>query len=178
MASHTLPQHPGTCTTCTALRTDIARLERDDIIDMYSAAGGYRAIDRLPAGVYAVVFADIDYLKKLNTATGSHFRSNRYLAAGLRVRTGELAMRVMGDEFAFVLANGRCIADPQAFIARLARQLAAQPLLDAERAMLPGGRLSATFAWRANVAQPNIRATIEALSADVLAQKARRDGGL
>lgn len=181
MHATTLTHEYAACTACQAmeqesrrLRAEIARLEWDETIAMYNAAGGYRAIDALPDGEYALVFCDIDYLKTINGATGNHVQTNRYLAEGLRVRAGEIAIRLMGDEFLFVLGSSRGYADPASFAARLAHQLAAQPLTDRERSRLPSGVLSATFAWRAGVARRDIRAAIELLSADVLAQKESR----
>ena len=169
------------CATCQAmvaengrLRVEITRLEWDETIGMLNAAGGFRAINALPDGRYALVFCDIDYLKQINSATGNHMQTNRYLMSGLRVRRGEIAIRLMGDEFLFILTDGRGYADPVGFVERLTHQLAEQPLTAAERAGLPGGALSATFAWRASVKRADIRAAIERLSAAVLAQKAAR----
>lgn len=180
-ATPTLTHEYATCTTCQAmaaetdrLRAEITRLEWDETIGMFNSAGGYRAIDALPDGDYALVFCDIDYLKTVNGATGNHVQTNRYLAEGLKVRAGEIAIRLMGDEFLFVLGSMRGYADPAGFAGRLAHQLAAQPLTGQERAKLPSGVLSATFAWRAGVAKRDIRAAIEALSQDVLAQKEAR----
>jgi GGDEF domain-containing protein len=184
----------STCTKCQAmeqetarLRAEVARLEWDETIGMLNSAGGYRAIDALPDGEYALVFCDIDYLKQINNATGNHVQTNRYLAEGLRVRPGEIAIRLMGDEFLFILCpqptaplpamferRRRAGVDPVAFVSRLAHQLASQPLNERERSKLPSGVLSATFAWQAGVAKQDIRATIEALSQDVLAQKEAR----
>lgn len=194
MTTLTLTHEYAVCTTCQAmvsenarLRAEIARLEWDETIGMFNAAGGYRAIDALPAGKYALVFCDIDYLKTINGATGNHVQTNRYLADGLKIRPGEIAIRLMGDEFLFILADQpeaslpamferrrRVGVDPVAFVSRLAGQLASQPLNERERAMLPSGVLSATFAWQAGVAKQDIRMAIEDLSKNVLAQKEAR----
>lgn len=153
----------------------IAALVWNDGLGMLNAAGIEDAIASLPAGTYTVVFADIDRLKAINCATGSHVQTNRYLRDGLRVRRGELAGQLYGDEILFVLPEG---ADAAAFCARITRQLAEQPLSSAERAALealdgPGARLSATFAW---VETDDVWSAVAALSCDVLAQKAQRDG--
>jgi GGDEF domain-containing protein len=154
----------------------IAALVWNDHLGMLNAAGLQDAIDTLPAGdVYTVIFADINRLKDINRVTGSHIQTNRYLRDGLRVRRGEVAGQLYGDEFIFILPEG---ADAAGFCARITRQLASQPLSQAERMALevldgPGARLSATFAWE--VAR-DVWAAVERLSRDVLAQKAKRDG--
>lgn len=166
------------CSTCATKDQEIRRLSWNESLSMYNQAGGLRAIEQLPSGAYAVVFCDIDHLKALNAATGNHIQTNRYLAAGLKVRAGEIAMQFLGDEFVFVLGRARGAADPAAFVQRLSRQLAQQPLTPAEQAVLlrlaATPNLSATFAWRAGVPKLEIQATIERLSIEVLAQKARR----
>jgi len=163
-----------TCQHCAELEQQIARLSWNDSLNMYNRAGGLEAIRGLPEGFYTVIFADVDRLKAINSATGSHLQTNRYLAAGLRVRRGELAMQFLGDEFVFVLAAD---ADADAFIARITRQLAEQPLTDGERATLaPYGasRLSATFAGRRQVRKQDISLAIEDCSIEVLAKKGAR----
>jgi GGDEF domain-containing protein len=187
MAQYILQHQPSTCQNCIAMEQEIARLEWDETIGMLNSAGGYRAIDALPDGEYALVFCDIDYLKQINNATGNHVQTNRYLADGLKIRPGEIAIRLMGDEFLFILTDQptaplptmferrrRAGVDPVAFVSRLASQLASQPLNEQERSRLPSGVLSATFAWQAGVAKQDIRAAIEVLSQDVLAQKEAR----
>jgi GGDEF domain-containing protein len=175
-----LAQHPKTTEELLQLiiaqQNKIASLCWNDELSMLSQAGLMDAIHELPEGRYVVVFCDIDRLKTLNTITGSHIQTNRYLRDGLRVRRGELAGQFLGDEFVFVLADG---SDAAAFCARISRQLADQPLSDAERAALvaiagPGARLSATFA-SAVVGRDGIHEALSDLSKDVLAQKARRD---
>lgn len=152
----------------------IASLIWNDELSMLNNAGLRDAVDRLASGTYTIVFCDINRLKAINTATGSHVVTNRYLRDGLRVRRGELAGQLYGDEFLFVLPED---ADAQGFCARLTRQLAAQPLTQAERAALevldgPGARLSATFAWETT---SDVWAAVERLSREVLATKASRD---
>ena len=163
-----------TCTHCRALTERIAALAWNDELSMYNRAGLMDAIESLAPGVYTVVFCDIDRLKAINTATGSHVQSNRYLRDGLRVRTGEIAGQLYGDEIVFILAG---TADALAFIGRISRQLAQQRLTTAEQRalLLASGQthLSATFASRTATAA-TIRQAIEACSVDVLAQKARR----
>jgi GGDEF domain-containing protein len=154
----------------------IAILVWNEHLNMLNSAGLNDAIEALLPGTYAVVFADIDRLKTINCATGSHIQTNRYLRDGLRVRRGEIAGQLLGDEFVFILPSG---ADAAGFCARIARQLAEQPLSAAEQAALeavngPGARLSATFDW---MITDNVWRAIEALSVAVLAQKSRRDGG-
>lgn len=176
------------CPTCTAKDETIRRLRWNDELGMLNNAGLMDAIRGLPRGNYAVVFADIDRLKTLNTATGSHFATNRYLADGLRVRQGEIAGQLFGDEIVFILneqSRGED-AQPAAFTRRIARQLAGQPLRSSERWMLAAAqgcsfdqaRLSATFASASGVQASAVLATIEQLSIDVLALKAARDRGM
>lgn len=147
----------------------------NDQLSMLNNAGLHDAIDQLPnSEVYTVIFCDINRLKVMNTITGSHIQTNRYLRDGLRVRRGEIAGQFLGDEFVFVLPEG---ADAAAFCARITRQLAEQPLSHAERTALelidgPGARLSATFAYAES---SDVWHTVEQLSRDVLAQKAQRD---
>src|SRR5207244_5192372 len=124
-------------------------------------AGIREAILQLPEGHYTVVFADIDRLKALNSATGSHCKTNRYLAACLAVRHGEIAGQLYGDEIVYILDENSRYEDahPDAFVARIARQLAGQPLTISERYVLAAAqgchvseaRLSATFAVRSGV---------------------------
>lgn len=152
----------------------IASLIWNDHLCMLNQAGLDDAIAHLAPGTHTVVFCDIDRLKKINSITGSHAITNRYLRDGLRVRRGEIAGQLFGDEFLFVLPAG---ADAAAFCARITRQLAEQPLSGMERAALElldgsGARLSATFAW---CETDNVSGAIAQLSADVLAQKAARD---
>lgn len=153
----------------------IAALTWNDELSMLSQAGLHDAIAQLDPGAHTVVFADINRLKTINSATGSHTQTNRYLRDGLRVRRGELAGQYLGDEFIFILPED---ADAAGFCARITRQLAAQPLSQYERAALesldgPHARLSATFAWKVAC---DIWAAVERLSREVLAQKAKRDG--
>ena len=156
------------------LEQRITALTWNDELAMLSQAGLQDAIEQLPGGVYTVIFADVNRLKAINSATGSHVQTNRYLRDGLRVRRGELAGQLFGDEFLFILPHG---ADAAGFCARLTRQLASQPLSQSERMALeafdgPNARLSATFAWEVT---SDVRAAVERLSRDVLAQKAARD---
>ena len=172
------------CDTCQALEQEIVRLRAEldtarwnPLLDMYNLAGGLAAIAALPVGRYAVVFCDIDRLKTLNSATGNHVQTNRYLSAGLKVRAGEIAFQFLGDEIAFILTDQRGVADPRAFAERIAAQLAAQPLTEQERAMIDSAALSATFDWCAGVSRTEILACLEQLSIAVLAQKRARGVG-
>lgn len=173
--------------TCSNCAETIRRMSWNDGLEMLNNAGLMEAIRQLGKGTYTVVFADVDRLKALNSATGSHFATNRYLAAGFRVRSGEIAGQLYGDEIVFILdehsRGGH--AQPDSFIARITRQLAGQPLLSSERwalAMAQGvgfdeARLSATFDSKSGVAASAVLAAIEELSSSVLSQKAARDRG-
>lgn len=153
----------------------IASLIWNDHLCMLNQAGLHDAIAQLEPSISTVVFCDINRLKQINSATGSHAQTNRYLRDGLRVRRGELAGQLFGDEFLFILPDD---ADASGFCSRITRQLAAQPLSQAERSALelldgPGARLSATFAWEAT---SDVWAAVDRLSREVLGQKAARDG--
>lgn len=164
----------------------IRRLSYNDSLKMLTPAGLSEAIRTLPYGVYTVVFADIDRLKVLNGVIGNHFQTNRYLAAGLAVRKSEIAGQLFGDEFVFLLdeRSRNQATDPAAFVARIARQLAGQPLTISERYALAAAqhcpvaqaKLSATFATQSGVAADGVIAAIEQLSCQVLAMKKVRDG--
>ncbi len=168
------------------LRERIAALTWDATLDMFNRAGGFDAIEQLPEGEYIVVFCDIDKMKALNSATGSHFRSNRMLAKGLRARKGEIVFQLMGDEFVFILGakkrNGQPL-DPNAFIRRIEKQLASQQFNAVEKIELAkakgiatsDARLTATFDWRGPVEKATIRCAIEQCSKGTLTQKAVRD---
>lgn len=166
-----LPQH---CTQCAAKDATIARLSWNAELAMHNRAGLDAAIEELTDEAYIIVFCDIDRLKQINNATGSHLATNRYLREGLRVRAGEIAGQLYGDEIVFVL---QASADVQAFLTRIRRQLARQPLTQEARRelILAGGdgRLSATFAWR-RASKETIWAAIEACSVEVLERKKAR----
>ncbi len=127
-------------------------------------------------GGYTLVFADIDRLKQLNKVTGNHFQTNRLLKNGFRMRRGEIGFVVFGDELAFLL-----FGDGHAFCQRIARQLAAQPLSEAQRAALAAmdgcqpheAKLSATFAVIQN--KRSIYQALEQGSQEVLRKKEERD---
>lgn len=129
-------------------------------------------------GGYTLVFADVDRLKQLNKVTGNHFQTNRLLKNGFRLRWGELGWQVFGDELAFLI-----IGDGHAFCQRIARQLAAQPLSEAQRAALAAmegcrpeeARLSATYAVVTGMR--SISQALEHGSQEVLRKKAERDAG-
>lgn len=118
------------------------------------------------------VFADVNRLKLINKVTGNHFLTNALLKNGFRVRWNEFAWQIFGDEFGFIIWG-----DGHAFVARLARQLAAQPLTDAQRRVLLEvdgiDHLSATFAIASGIR--HIGRALARSSAHVLAQKAERD---
>jgi GGDEF domain-containing protein len=169
-----------------ATRATIRRLQFNESLGMLTAAGLAEAIRTLPNDTtYTVVFADIDKLKVLNNVTRNHLQTNRYLAAGLARRHGEIAGQLLGDEFVFILDDqARRDGDtPDAFIAFISRQLAGQPLTISERYALAAAqkchvseaRLSATFATMSNVSARQVEGAIEQLSCQVLAMKARRD---
>lgn len=157
------------------LEAENARLKFNEGLGMLNATGLSEAIRTLPDdGTYTVIFADVDRLKALNSATGSHFKTNTYLARGFKVRDGEIAGQLYGDELVFIV-RGKA----EGFIARIARQLRIVPLTNTERRALltAGGRehLTATFAAREGVTARDVPGAIELLSAEVLSQKARRD---
>jgi len=182
-------QHPTTtCPNCQTKDATIRRLSWNSALDMYRAPGLEDAIATLPdTTTYTVIVCDIDRMKAINTATGNHMQTDRYLAAGLKVRQGEIAGQLhdKGDEFCFILdeQSRHEDADPDAFVARIGRQLAGQPLTISERYRLAAAqgchvsqaRLSATFAVRSGVAADGIREAIEQCSSDVLLMKAERD---
>lgn len=176
-------QHPTT--TIAELRATIERLRWNTELGMLNSAGLHEAIRQLPAGRYTVIFCDIDKMKAINSATGSHCQTNRYLCAGLARRHGEIVGQLYGDEFVYLLDESamRDNDSADAFVAFIARQLAGQPLTISERYHLAGAqgchvsqaRLSATFAVCSGVAADAIVAAIEQCSGDVLLQKAERD---
>ncbi len=155
-------------------RQRIESLLWNDDLGMLNNAGIRDAINRLDPGIYTVVLADINRLKTINSITGNHAQTNRYLRDGLRVRCGEVAGQLYGDEILFVLPSH---ADAAGFCARITRQLAQQPLTHAERSALElidgiGATLSATFACERT---EDVWQAVERLSANVLTQKAKRD---
>ncbi len=119
-----------------------------------------------------LVFADVNRLKKINEATGNHMLTNALLRGGFRVRLGEWAWQIYGDEIGFIIWG-----DGQAFKVRISRQLAAQPLTEMQRRVLMDADgvdyLSATFSIVTNVR--HIGRALERGSREVLAQKAQRD---
>lgn len=174
-------------TEITMLRATITSLRWNSTLKMLRAAGLDEHIRTLPDATYIVVLCDIDRLKTINAVTGNHCQTDRYLRAGLKVRKGEIAGQLhdCGDEIAFILpatTRGRP-TNPDAFVARIARQLAGQPLTISERYALAAAqrcpvaqaKLSATFACLSNVAADDVMTAIEQLSCQVLAMKAKRD---
>jgi len=159
-----------------ALEAENARLRHNTYLQMLNSAGLLHAIDHLPAGRYVLVFADVDQMKAINTATGSHDATDRHLAAGLKVRDNELAGQLRGDEIAFILEEA---TNAPAFIARIGAQLRRQRLDPAARRslLLATGRphITVTAAWRAGVCPREMRAVLDELSIEVLAMKAARD---
>jgi hypothetical protein len=154
----------------------IGFLVYDPSLGMFNRSGGrlLAIVLALPCLLFGatLVFADVNRLKKINEATGNHLLTNALLRGGFRVRFGEFAWQVFGDEFGFVIwGNG------DRFVARLSRQLAAQPLTPAQQQVLINvdgvNHLSATFSTP--IRTRNISHALECGSKDVLAQKARRD---
>ncbi len=154
----------------------------DPSLGMFTRAGGRLLVLvlALPCLLFGatLVFADVNRLKLINNATGSHMLTNVLLRGGFRVRPGEFAWQIFGDEIGFIIWG-----DGQAFVARLTRQLATQELTDAQRAVIAtadgvaieDAKLSATFS--APIKTRNIGRALECGSKDVLAQKAQRDAG-
>ena len=179
--------HTHCTTTIDELEATIRRLRWNDELNMLNPAGLHEAIRQLPEGHYTVIFADIDKMKAINSATGSHCQTNRYLCAGLAVRSGEIAGQLYGDEFIYILDEQSRdeMLDAHAFVARIARQLAGQPLTISEKYILATAqgchvshaKLSATFATQSTVAAHEILSAIETLSSEVLLMKSRRDQG-
>lgn len=174
---------PHSCPSCADL---IARLSFNESLGMLTPAGLAEAIRTLrPDTTYTVVFADIDKLKVLNQVTQNHLQTNRYLRAGLAVRYGEIAGQLLGDEIIFILDDQARDdeTNPDAFVARIARQLAGQPLLQSERYALAAAqhchvrdaKLSATFAAHSGATAAQVPSVIERLSCEVLTLKAQRD---
>lgn len=173
-------------TEITMLRDTITRLRRNESLDMLNSAGLSEAVRTLKRDTtYTVVFADIDRLRALNSATGNHVQADRYLRAGLAVRYGEIAGQMAGDQIVFLLDDQARDkeTDPDAFVARITRQLAGQPLLQSERYLLAAvqgchvdqARLSATFAAQSGVSAGDVWSAVERLSCEVLAMKKARD---
>jgi hypothetical protein len=152
----------------------------DPSLGMFNRSGGrlITIVLALPCLLFGatLVFADVNRLKKINEATGNHLLTNVLLRGGFRVRRGEFAWQIFGDEMGFIIWG-----DGAAFVARLSRQLAAQPLTCAQRMVIAqadgvaveDAQLSATFSIVTNVR--HIGRALERGSQDVLAQKARRD---
>jgi hypothetical protein len=148
----------------------------DPSLGMLNRSGGrllalFLALPCLLFGA-TLVFADVNRLKKINEATGDHLLTNELLRGGFRVRPGEFAWQVFGDEFSFVVW-----CDGPTFVARLTRQLAAQELTPVQRQVLLDadgvGYLSATFSTP--IRTRSIARALVKGSRDVLAQKAKRD---
>jgi hypothetical protein len=152
----------------------------DPSLGMFNRSGGrlLAIVLALPCLLFGatLIFADVNRLKKINEATGNHMLTNSLLRGGFRVRIGEWAWQVFGDEFGFIIWG-----DGTAFVARLTRQLAEQPLTEVQRRVIAradgvaieDARLSATFSIVTNVRY--IGRALSQGSQDVLAQKARRD---
>lgn len=162
----------------TVLIATIVFLCYDPGLGMLNRSGGrlLALILALPCLLFGatLVFADVNRLKKINEATGDHLLTNELLKNGFRVRVGEWAWQIFGDEFGFLIWG-----DGAAFVLRLERQLAAQPLTKAQRLVLIDADgvdcLSATFS--APIRTRSIERALARGSRDVLAQKSIRDKG-
>ena len=161
------------------LEAENARLRHNEYLSMLNSAGLMHAIDHLPEARYVLVFADVDKMKAINTATGGHGTTDRHLAAGLQVRDTEIAGQLRGDEIVFILDED---TNAPAFIARIGAQLRRQRLDPAARRslLLATGRphITVTAAWRAGVLPSEMRAVLDELSVEVLALKQARDSAL
>jgi GGDEF domain-containing protein len=173
------------CRECQDKDALIERLRWNEGLGMLTPAGLAEAIRTLPSTTtYTVVFADIDNLKTINSATGNHIQTNRYLRAGLARRHGEIVGQLLGDEFLYIQDEQyrRDDDDPETFVAFIARQLAGQPLIQSERYALAAAqhchvseaKLSATFATRSGLTAAQVPGMIEVLSVEVLALKGAR----
>ena len=158
------------------LEAENARLRHNSYLKMLNSAGLLHAIDHLPVARYVLVLCDVDQMKQVNSATGSHDQTDRHLARGLKVRDNELAGQLRGDEIVFILEEA---TNAPAFIARIGAQLRRQRLDPAARRalLLATGRahITVTAAWRAGVLPCEMRAVLDELSVEVLALKAARD---
>lgn len=176
------------CPDCQAKDATILRLRWNPALNLLRAAGLDDAIATLSTDTtYTIILADIDRLKTINSATGNHVQTDRYLRAGLAVRYGEIAGQLhdCGDEICFVLDDQArdTETDPNAFVARISRQLAGQPLTISERYLLAAAqgvhvseaKLSATFAAQSGVHAGDVWSAVEALSCEVLSLKAQHD---
>ena len=185
---HIVTQH--CCPDCQAKDETIRMLRWNPTLNMLRAAGFDEAIRRLPdTTTYTVVICDIDRLHAINSATGSYDQTDRYLAAGFAVRHGEFAGQLHDkcDEIGFVINEQArdTETDPDAFVARIARQLAGQPLTISERYALAAAqrchvseaRLSATFATQSGLTAAQVPGVIEVLSKEVLDMKNARNAG-
>jgi GGDEF domain-containing protein len=154
----------------------VTSMGRNPFLDMLNQAGFLHAIDALPDRLYTLVFCDVDKMKAINTATGCHQKTDAYLRAGFRVRAGEVAGQIHGDELAFILDEP---ADAMGFERRIRAQLRAVRLgVEERRKLLTAGTnpyISATFAHKRALRPAEMRAALDELSIDVLTQKARRD---
>lgn len=162
----------------TRLRHVMDRLRWNPFLGMLNQAGFLHAVDTLPEDrLYALVFCDVDKMKIINTATGCHQKTDAYLRAGFRVRAGEIAAQIHGDEVAFVLDEP---CDVSGFEGRIRRQLRDVRIGEEERRRMvnAGARpyITAMFAHQRGLRPSEMRAALDTLSMDVLAQKARRDG--
>ncbi len=148
----------------------------DPSLGMFNRSGGrlLTILLALPCLLFGatLIFADVNRLGMVNKATGNHLLTNALLRGGFRVRPGEWAWQIYGDEMGFIIWG-----DGAAFVNRLSRQLAAQPLTDVQRRVLIDAdgvdHLSATFSIVTNVR--HIGRALERGSREVLAQKAQRD---
>ncbi len=148
----------------------------DPSLGMFNRSGGrlLTILLALPCLLFGatLIFADVNRLGMVNKATGNHLLTNSLLRGGFRVRPGEWAWQIYGDEMGFIIWG-----DGAAFVNRLSRQLAAQPLTDVQRRVLIDAdgvdHLSATFSIVTNVR--HIGRALERGSREVLAQKAQRD---
>lgn len=166
------------------LECENARLQRlnatlrwNPFLGMLNQAGLMHTIDTLPDDrLYTLVFCDVNKMKALNTATGCHQKTDAYLKAGFRVRAGEIIAQLHGDELAAILEEP---ANAQGFEMRLRRQLRDVRLgTEERRALLNAGArpyITAMFAHARGLRPSELRAALDTLSMDVLAQKARRD---
>ena len=152
----------------------------DPSLGMFNRSGGRLLVLLLAVPCMLIgatlVFADVNRLKKINEVTGNHLLTNKLLKGGFRVRRGEWAWQIFGDELGFLIWG-----DGALLVARLTRQLADQPLTlvqrrvlaDADGVSVEDAHLSATFAIVTDVR--HIGRALSDGSADVLKQKAERD---
>lgn len=140
MATHILHDIGSTCTTCTAKDRTIATMQQAMIDPGFQLPVAGWTLQLLqeyaaahPGARVSVYKGDIDYLKQINTATGSQGRSDELLCPAWSVRNNAdlvvAGKTDAGDGLIFVFSVEK---GPSA-IARIQNELRNAPLLTCER---------------------------------------------